>query len=99
MGHISRDLDDRGYDEGCAGYAEDHSCNKSRSVVIFPDAEDGKRPVDGYGHEREEEPKSRDRLDLVDISPEWVNCKAGEQAEIDSETPRANRELLVGDVK
>ena len=63
-------------------------------MCVFPDSEDRQRPIYRYRNQRKEQPESRDRLDLVDRTPEGVNKYARRQSEVDSETARAYCHLV-----
>ena len=74
---ISRDLDYCRDDEHRAGNTENEACYKPGPLRIFPDAENGQRPVDADRNEREKQPESRQRLDLIDPAPERIDRESG----------------------
>ena len=68
-------------------------------MCVFPYAEDGERPIDSDRYQRENQPETRQRLDLGYISPQRIRREAEQQAEIHAETSRTDAELLTLDVK
>src|SRR4051812_21021736 len=89
---ISRDLDDRGNDVRRACYAEDKARDESRKMCVFPNTKDSERPIDGYGQEREKKPNFRQRLDLIDLTPERIDRKSRNEAKINAKAPSAHAE-------
>lgn len=64
-------------------------------MCVFPKAEHRQRPVDPDRDERREKPCPRQRLDIIDPSPQGICQQARKESEINPETTRAHRKLML----